>query len=204
METRDSIKQRQGAMEHEERLVDEARRGSKDAFADLVRLHQAQVRAYIACRVPDPDLRDDLAQEVFLSAYRSLVSFGRQSSFGTWLTAIAKNRVLHFLRSEQQRKAREGVSLESAVMAWSAAEGESPVVEAAGPERELSALKGCVGGLTEKSRRLIRFFYFEGRTAPEISRLVNMSEAAVWMALSRIRQALRRCVEARLGLEAKA
>ena len=190
-------------MEHEERLVDEARRGSKDAFADLVRLHQAQVRAYIACRVPDPDVRDDLAQEVFLSAHRSLGSFARQSSFGTWLTAIAKNRVLYFLRSEQQRKAHEGVSLEAALMRWSAAEAESSVAEAAGPELELSALTGCMGGLPERSNRLIRSFYFEGRTAPEIGHLGNMSEAAVWMALSRIRQALRRCVEARLGSEAK-
>jgi RNA polymerase sigma-70 factor, ECF subfamily len=74
-------------------LVDEARKGSQEAFASLVR--QYQVRIYNMARVStrnDADA-DDLAQEIFLKVFRGLRGFRGSSSFRTWLYRIAVNAI---------------------------------------------------------------------------------------------------------------
>ena len=62
------------------------------AFGELVRRHQSAVRRFLRhlCR-SDAALADDLAQESFVQAYRSLHRFRGRSSFLTWLLGIAHN-----------------------------------------------------------------------------------------------------------------
>ncbi len=175
-------------------LVEEARRGSEAAFAGIVRLHQAQVRACIARYVRDLDAVDDLAQETFLRAYRSLAGWRGESSLRLWLLSIARNRAFTHLAGETRRRSREGESLERALARWNAA-GDDPAAD----ERELSALRACLDGLGGPAEALVLEFYFQRRSAGEIARDSGRTEGAVWMALLRVRQALRRCVETRLS-----
>ena len=49
--------------------------GSASAFADIVRLHQRTIRAFIVRYTGDRDVADEVAQEVFLAAFRSLDSW---------------------------------------------------------------------------------------------------------------------------------
>jgi RNA polymerase sigma-70 factor (ECF subfamily) len=181
--------------EDEAGLIEEARRGSEAAFAQLVRRHQAQVRACIARHVRDLDAVDDLAQETFLRAYRALSGWRGESSLRLWLLSIARNRAFTYLAEEARRRSREGESLESALARWSAPSEDDPAVD----ERELSALRACVEGLGGPGGALVLEFYFRRRSAGEIARDSGRSEGAVWMALLRVRQALRRCVESRLS-----
>lgn len=62
------------------------------AFGELVRRHQSAVRHFLR-HLADGDaaLADDLAQETFVQAWRSLTRFGGNSSFLTWLLGIAHN-----------------------------------------------------------------------------------------------------------------
>ena len=66
-------------------------------------------------------------------------------------------------------------------------------------ETELSALEECLEGLHDHGARLIREFYFEGRTAREISEGSGRKEVSVWVTIMRIRRALRECIEARMS-----
>jgi len=90
----------------EDDLVDEARRGSREAFAELVRLHERRVYGLVFRMAGNHSDADDLAQEVFLTAWRSIASFRRGSSFYTWLYRIAVNTSLTFLRKRSREKAR--------------------------------------------------------------------------------------------------
>jgi RNA polymerase sigma-70 factor (ECF subfamily) len=66
--------------------------GDRNAFGELVRRHQSDVRALLRKLVcGDHALADDLAQETFIRAYRSLGKFQGNSGFGTWLYRIAYN-----------------------------------------------------------------------------------------------------------------
>lgn len=101
-------------------LVRQARTGSQAAFTTLVQLHQRSVRTFIARSVRPTDLADDLAQDVFLSAYRNLEQFQGDGAFLSWLLGIARHKVLTHLRSQARRQRRETSHLAAVVAEWRA------------------------------------------------------------------------------------
>ena len=79
------------------------RADDRGAFAELVRRHQAAVRALLRRLVSGDAARaDDLAQETFVKAYLKLATFRGDASLGTWLYRIAVNTYL----ADQRRAAR--------------------------------------------------------------------------------------------------
>lgn len=171
-------------------LIDAARAGSVEAFGDLVRLHQAPVRACLARFVRTWEAVDDLAQDTFLRAFKSLPSYRAEAPFRLWILAIARNRAVQHLAEAARRRTRP---LDAAVDAWMAEEAQAD-------RPELSGLRACLEKLPEHASALVNDFYFRRRTAVDIARESGRTESAVWMALLRLRQALRRCVESRLGV----
>ena len=181
------------------KLVAEIRAGSRDAFTQLVRLHQAKVRCYLGRFVRGMDVVDDLAQETFIAAYRNLASYRRESSLGLWLLGIARNLALKHLRDEQRRRAQESDTFEAAFSKWAQERMEVDDAAAARHELVVAALRSCMDGLQKHSAGMIRDAYFKGRTAAEIAQETGKSEGAVWVTMMRIRQTLRECIGARLA-----
>jgi len=185
-------------MMDEARLLEEARSGSKEAFAQIVRLHQAHVRAFIARYIRNWDVVEDVAQESFLSAYRGLSAFRGGSSVRTWLLGIARNQALKYVRDEGTRLGGSG-SLRTAVFSWLAERIESGPAEVGAREREITALQSCIDSLPGNSAEIVSEHYFHERSATEIARRTGKSGSAIWMSLMRIRAALRRCVELKVA-----
>ena len=94
-------------MDDEARWIEESLSGSDEAFCRLVRVHQGRVRTFLLRYVHRPDLVDDLAQEVFLTAYHSLRTYKKDSPLAVWLLGIARHQALRHLRDEGRRRARE-------------------------------------------------------------------------------------------------
>jgi RNA polymerase sigma-70 factor, ECF subfamily len=88
-------------------LVEGAAAGDQVAFGQLVLRHQTRILSLIrALTARDPD-SEDLAQEVFIRAFRSIGRFRRESSFKTWLHAVAVNIVrTHLARRSKDVRAR--------------------------------------------------------------------------------------------------
>lgn len=86
-----------------EELAAAAQRGDAVAFADLVRLTQADVWRACAALV-DAQSADDLAQETYLRAHRSLSRFAGESSFRTWLLSIARHVCVDEIRTRTRRR----------------------------------------------------------------------------------------------------
>ena len=84
----------------EELLVEEARKGGREAFAELARRHEGRVHGVALRMAGNVSDADDLAQEVFLTAWKAIGSFRSGSSFYTWLYRIAVNTSLTFLEEE--------------------------------------------------------------------------------------------------------
>src|SRR5262245_59255629 len=84
-----------------------ARGGSEEAFGELVLLHQARLRAYLGQFVRDRDAADDLAQEAFITAFRSLGDYEGRAPFATWLIGIARYQALMHFRKSKRYKAHE-------------------------------------------------------------------------------------------------
>lgn len=79
-------------------LVRAARHGDREAFMQLVRVHQAGVRAFAHGLLGDRVLAEDIAQEAFLRAWRGLGAFRGDAAFATWLYAIARRVALEEVR----------------------------------------------------------------------------------------------------------
>jgi RNA polymerase sigma factor (sigma-70 family) len=88
-------------------LVDLARRGNDQAFAELVNRHQSKLRNLLRRLSNDPVLADDLAQQAFLEAWRSISNLRSARAFGAWLRKVAVNTWLKHSRSKDPLNAAE-------------------------------------------------------------------------------------------------
>jgi RNA polymerase sigma-70 factor, ECF subfamily len=88
-------------------LVDRARTGDAQAFADLYDRYVDQIFAYVYRRVGHRQLAEDLVGDVFLRAFRRLSTFEWQGvDLGAWITTIARNRVHDHFKSARFRLER--------------------------------------------------------------------------------------------------
>ncbi len=72
-------------------LIDRARHGDRDAFGELVRIHQHEVYTLAVRLVRDPDQASDVAQDAFIRAWRAMPNFRGDAKFSTWMHRITVN-----------------------------------------------------------------------------------------------------------------
>jgi len=92
----------------DDKLVDLAKSGRIEAYAELARRVQEKIYHTIFGMTRNHEDADDLIQETFMSAYKALGSFKQRSSFYTWVYRIAVNLTLNFLKRKGREKGREG------------------------------------------------------------------------------------------------
>ena len=85
-------------------LIAQALAGNNRAFETLYKTHFTQIYGVLAQRTADRDTVDDLVQNTFMRAFRSLHTFKGNAAFSTWLTQIALNVYRSHLRSKQARQ----------------------------------------------------------------------------------------------------
>jgi RNA polymerase sigma-70 factor (ECF subfamily) len=185
----------------EGRQIERSRQGDAAAFTQLVSAHQGRVRAYIGGSINRPEVVDDLAQEVFLGAFRSLDSYKGDAPFGVWLLGIARHKTLMHLRHEVRRLTRETRSLGLVLADLQAQALEADEMLIARREREIAALRSCLERLPRGGAELITDRYFRARSIAGMARESGKREGTVRMTLLRLRQLLRECVEQRVAKE---
>lgn len=185
--------------EKQAQVLQQARGGSPEAFAQIVREHQAAVRGYIAQWVRAPDLIDDLAQETFLGAFRSLDGYKGDASLRFWLLGVARRRTASFLRDDFRQRGR--ISRFRAEMTiWMIAAIDADGDGGDDRDRRSAALDRCIERLQGDSAKLFADFYGASMSVANIARKLGKKEGAIKVALYRVRQALRACVEHRIAL----
>ena len=83
------------------RLVEEVRRGNKDAFGVLVGRYEKKVQRVVLRLVHDREQARDLAQETFLKVYQHLDKFDTSRRIGPWLFRVAVNLAVDWLRRQK-------------------------------------------------------------------------------------------------------
>jgi RNA polymerase sigma-70 factor, ECF subfamily len=165
--------------------------GDSDAFEGIVRRWQGRLvtLAWRFCR--DRATAEDMAQEAFLKAFRSLRSFRGQAAFGTWLTAIALNAYRSRLRSL-------GPPLLGLDAARLLAPGASRPMQDA---ERAEVVRRSVLGLPARYRDVIVLFYFQEKDLAETARVLGTAEGTVKARLHRARELLkRRCADLMPGV----
>ena len=170
-------------------LVRYSRKGDQRAFGELVRRYQTKIYR-LARRMTETDEdAEDVLQEAFVKAYRSLAQFEGKSKFSTWLYRITVNLALMKLR----KRTIDAVSLDVPV---STEDGQvQRDFQNGGPDplarleaKESSALLGkAIAEMDASHRAVFVLRHVEGLSTAETARVLKVSAAAVKSRLHRAR-----------------
>lgn len=174
----------------EDGLVERARKGDREAFAELVRRHSRQVYGVVSRMAGDHSDADDLAQEVFMTAWRSIGSFRGGSRFSTWLYRIAVNASLTFLRKKGREKGRAPFDETMSVPDRTPGALSSPESGSAAGEIRGRA-EAALRSLPAPFRASFVLVVGEGLSHREAAKVLGCSENAVSWRMHKARRLLR-------------
>jgi RNA polymerase sigma-70 factor (ECF subfamily) len=178
----------------EKEIIEAACGGDVEAFSELVRRHQALVRAALAVRMRDVHDAEDLAQEAFVIAFRKLAEFDQTRDFGPWVRSIALNLLKNYWRKHRAEPAGAAAELEQLVNRQIEIRCREPQESA-----KLSALRVCIGKLGDDMKGLLQKHYHEGLSVTELTREAGVKHSVMTMRLHRLRDQLRRCISEQEG-----
>jgi RNA polymerase sigma-70 factor (ECF subfamily) len=179
-------------------LVARARAGDRAAFRRLHDRHRPGAwRVVRGFGDFDADDVEDVVQESFVRAFRSLDGLKEPGRFAPWLLAIARNRALSRVA---RRKVRQEVAEE---LAREAEVASSEPVSLPDPEAgaELELVRRIIAELPEgPEKETVQLFYVEGRlSAREIAERLGVGKSAITMRLERFRARVKRRVLAEVA-----
>src|SRR5258708_18460544 len=174
--------------------------GDRDAFRTLVARHSRSIFRVVFRMTGNHQDAEEIIQETFLRAYKSLERFELRANFSTWLYRIAVNRTLDFLNARKtQMQTKDTYQIAENP---DGEEGHQVQLPASGPGPErllLSAemkrkISGAMGTLSPAERVAFTMRHMEGRSIEEISKTLNLRASAakdsVFRAVQKLRQQL--------------
>jgi RNA polymerase sigma-70 factor (ECF subfamily) len=172
----------------ETRLIQAAQAGDREAFNQLIQLHQQRLYSVAYHLLGEAAPAADATQEAMIAAYRSLGSF-RNGSFRNWLLRIVTRKCYDFLRDVKSRRS----------VSWENFDDDDPTRASSedGPEavvqrRELARrLEAGLAGLSFQEREMIVLSDIQGLSYMEIAQTTTRPVGTVKSRLSRARGKLR-------------
>jgi RNA polymerase sigma-70 factor (ECF subfamily) len=189
-----------GAPTSEHELIQSARAGDQDAFAHLVMMHADRVYGALRRFGLTESEADEVAQEVFLRAWRGLARFQERARFSTWLYRIAFNEAQRRLARRPPPRAEPDDERDDPVVALP----ESPQLgpEAQTLDREFEqTLERALDQLPPDWRAAVVLRDIEGLSTQAAAEIIGVRQAAFKSRLHRGRMELRALLEPYLGLE---
>jgi RNA polymerase sigma-70 factor (ECF subfamily) len=174
--------------------LDAARRGDVEAFGRVVGLLRPRMARIVARYARAEADREDLLQDVFIRAFRSLKKFRGRGSFEGWMRKIAVRTCIDWLRVKLRRREISESELTQEENHWlqrrfSGGEGDSPDDEM---EKNMARdiLYRALDELTVEDRTAIVLFEIEGLSVAEVSEITGWSESNVKVRCHRARKRL--------------
>jgi hypothetical protein len=162
-------------------LVREARRGSKDAMAELLRRHWGTAVLLAGRVLGSPDLARDAAQEAAVAAMTDLERLRSPDRFGAWFCGIALN---------VSRRWRRQLQSEVPGLGPDPASVSADPAEAAEIADTAARVRGAIAALADGQRGAVRLFYLQGLSHREVAAELGISTGAVKARLHQARAAL--------------
>jgi RNA polymerase sigma-70 factor (ECF subfamily) len=180
------------AKSDEAQLVERSQAGDRLAFEQLVRRHADRLYAIVLRFVADAHEAEEVTQETFLRAWRSIGTFERRSQFFTWLYRIGINEAKR--RAEREPPVGTVSSIEDAPIEDAPDWSEAPDFRAEQGQLR-SVLEEAVRALPIEYRAPLILRDVEGLSTHEAAEVMELGEAAFKSRLHRARLAVRRAVD---------
>jgi RNA polymerase sigma factor (sigma-70 family) len=176
----------------DEDLISDVRAGHDRAFGCLYKRYRRRIAAYAYGVVVDYERAEDITQDVFISALRSIRATDRPIAFKAWIYKIASNACIdHFRRGKQAQEL--SYDADDALR-----NGDDPRLIATAPtadavietKQQLNDLCGAFGGLSKNHHQILLLRELEGLSYREIGKRMRLTGAAVESTLFRARSRL--------------
>jgi RNA polymerase sigma-70 factor, ECF subfamily len=189
-----------GAPIPEHELIGRARAGDEDAFAELVAAHADRVYGALRGFGLDAGGAEEVAQEVFLRAWRGLARFEERARLSTWLYRIAFNEAQRRLSRREAARVDSPPEGEELISGIPEAAHVGPEARALGHEFE-GILERALAELPADWRAAVVLRDIEGLSTEQAADVVGVRPAAFKSRLHRGRMQLRVLLEPYLELE---
>lgn len=163
-------------------LVMCTKEGDASAFDELVRRYSPRVYGLVYNMTSNHEETNDLLQDIFLKAFRSIKGFRGDSSFYTWVHTIAINMTINFLKKRNRRRSMSLDDMDARI------ENDSHFIEATAttdPRREANLLElqkrlnDAMQKLSHDHRAVVTMFDIQGMPHAEIAKILKISEGTV-------------------------
>lgn len=173
-------------MDELSKLIVRAQNGDSEAFGEIYSLFLRRIFRFINFSVNDYELSQDLTQNTFLKAWRSINRFSvKKGSFQAFLFTIARNSVIDWYRKRKELPLKDVAEPASLVNV------EEKVIR----DEENLAVHRSISKLNFFEREIVTLRYFEDLTFAEIAKVVGKREGAIRVRVYRVIKNLKRHIE---------
>lgn len=164
-------------------LVLRAQSGDASAFGELVDRYERPVYGIVSRMVHTRDDVDDIVQDVFVSAYKSIRGFRRDARFSTWLHTIAVNTTLKRLKVMKRNSHLSIDDPEYGIADTMEAENSPSPLGSLQDREQNEAVRRAIDCLPDKQKIVVVLHYFEDHSCEEIASMLECSVGTVWSRL---------------------
>lgn len=159
--------------------------GEPDSFAPLVEKYKTMAYNISIRIVGRPEDAEEVAQDSFVKAYRSLAGFEGKSKFSTWLFRIVYNTSVSYIRKKRRESFTDDIDSKMKAKA-------EPIDEEYFHEEELMSysLKMALKELPPEEQTIITLYYYQESSINEIADITGISSSNVKVKLFRVRKKL--------------
>lgn len=181
----------------DQELIARCRLGDREAFGMIYARYERPVYRFAYHMLGDPDEADDIKQDTFVKAFRTLPGFREECSLLTWLLKVASN-LCRDKHKTQTRRGETALLPEMEVSLYDSSElGQDPA-DALERKYLRQTVHKILGGLPESQRELIVLRDLEGMSYQQIADVLGCSVASVKLRLFRARRGFKDRLESLL------
>ena len=167
---------------HDEELITRAQAGDAAAFDELIVKYSPRLYGLVYNMTSNHEDTNDLMQDIWSKAYRSIAGFRGKSSFYTWIHSIGVNMTINFLKKRGRRFHMSLDDIDSNIQHdkefIELTATSNPVREADLGELQ-KRLNEAMQKLSEDHRAVVTMFDIQGMPHAEISKILGISEGTV-------------------------
>jgi len=182
-----------------EESVRKVQLGDIEQFAEVVRLVERPVRAWIVSRCPPGGDADDVAQKAFIEAFKKIDNYEVGTNFRSWMFTIAKFQLMaectRLQRTADYHSRYAPVALTKELERQVETESDFQL-------DRMSFLQSCLAEVDRKGHQLLQWRYADEFSIQEIARLSGRSTGAIKKNLYMLRQKLHECIRLKQSQEA--
>lgn len=176
--------------ESDEALIERVKKGDCEAFSPLIERYKMLVYRLVYRMLGNRDDTEDLVQEVFIKAYNSIKSFKSGSPFSPWLSKIAVNLTINFIKKEKRGHLESLDRVQNQISS-----NKDDPVEMTRSKLLKEKIQEAMSRLPEIYRAVLVLRIEEELSYEEIGKILNIPKGTVMSRLARARECLKETFE---------